>query len=32
MQAAVCHFMTGEQSIIELGSVLAGAPGAAVVF
>jgi alkylation response protein AidB-like acyl-CoA dehydrogenase len=32
MQAAVCHFMTGEQSMIELGSVLAGAPGAALVF
>jgi alkylation response protein AidB-like acyl-CoA dehydrogenase len=31
-QAAVCHFLTGEQSILDLGSVLAGTPGAAVVF
>jgi alkylation response protein AidB-like acyl-CoA dehydrogenase len=32
MQAAVCHFMTGEQSILELGAVLAGAPGAMLTF
>ena len=32
MQAGVSHFMTGEQSIIDIGAVLAGAPGAALVF
>jgi alkylation response protein AidB-like acyl-CoA dehydrogenase len=32
MQAAVAHFMTGEQSLIDAGAVLAGAKGAAVVF
>jgi alkylation response protein AidB-like acyl-CoA dehydrogenase len=32
MQAAVCHFMTGEQSMLDIGAVLAGAPGAALVF
>jgi alkylation response protein AidB-like acyl-CoA dehydrogenase len=32
MQAGVSHYMTGEQSIIELGAVLAGAPGAALIF
>lgn len=32
MQAAVSHFMTGEQSVIDLGAVIAGAPGAALIF
>ena len=32
LQAGAAHFMTGEQSTIDLGAVLAGAPGAALVF
>jgi alkylation response protein AidB-like acyl-CoA dehydrogenase len=32
LQAGAAHFMTGEQSNIDLGAVLAGAPGATVVF
>ena len=32
LQAGAAHFMTGEQSNIELGAVLAGASGAALVF
>jgi len=27
MQAAVAHFMTGKESIIDPGSIVAGAPG-----
>lgn len=32
LQAGAAHFMTGEQSNIEIGAVLAGAPGAHLVF
>jgi alkylation response protein AidB-like acyl-CoA dehydrogenase len=32
MQAAVCHFLTGEQSMLDIGAVLAGAPGAVLAF
>jgi hypothetical protein len=32
MQAAVAHFMTGEQSMLEIGGVLARSPGAALAF
>jgi alkylation response protein AidB-like acyl-CoA dehydrogenase len=32
LQAAVCHFLTGEGSLIDAGAVLAGAPGAMLPF
>ncbi|CAN7375169.1 acyl-CoA dehydrogenase family protein [Phenylobacterium sp. LjRoot219] len=32
LQAGAAHFMTGEQSTIDLGAVLADAPGAALIF
>jgi hypothetical protein len=32
LQGAASHFLTGDQSMIDTGAVLAAAPGAAIVF